>query len=336
MVAALIFLIVAVTGSWASAVGGRIANPEKCSIRNSQTASLQSLVHKAGVFFETEGPEVEDRKTEAEYARENGMTIEEVRSQFGATGQLICNGIDGGREFASANVTIRKDILTTSAHVFQDPKTCKEVVKAENCKFEYKNPSDGAKREMRVERLVASGFECDGPKVIDPYQDWAILKLTGEARVEPYEIPNRALIERLRRGNVNVTTAMGKQDDFFRRDDGGNKFFPGKSIGNNEIVESFEGDRGELLIFTTSADAGNGGSGGGLTTPSDSVKGKRVLAAIHQGATETDDMLKAARESGIVNKGRYKMDVEGNDNWAAFAVPVDGRFRSELERIRTN
>ncbi|MGH6736889.1 MAG: hypothetical protein ACRECX_12570 [Methyloceanibacter sp.] len=61
-----------------------------------------------------------DYRTEEEYAKEHGLSLDEVRGRYAATGVVEC----GGKAVGSAQLTAWGDVVTTAAHIFVNPDNC--------------------------------------------------------------------------------------------------------------------------------------------------------------------------------------------------------------------
>ncbi len=314
----------------ALAIGAvRMKNPVECGQRNSQTSALQSLVHKVGVFYETEGEEKEDRMTESEYALKHGIAIEEVRKKYGATGQFLCYSSSGETQ-GTANVTVKNNIITTSAHLLFDRKTCKTLNSPQNCKIVLSSNSEGkpVKQEIRVESLIESGFDCGSGRKPNPTYDWAILKLAANADTNAYSLPTDEDILNLKRGVTAVTAVQGQQVDFFRMDKSGQRYKPIKSIGDSEVGDVWIGSNGILEALVTAVDNSSGGSGGAVTLPGANAGQSPKLIGLVAVSDETHEAEERARSSGNLNKGKFVPD-----KWASYAVATDGKLLAALKRL---
>jgi hypothetical protein len=143
-----------------------------------------------------------DRRTEEQYALENNMTLEEVQAKFGASGAIVCRNSAG-----SGQVTIRNDIATTSAHLFFNPKNCKLLNEASDCRLEL---SRGNKKQLiPIEAVVSMGFKC--PSATRDTDDWAVVKLKVPAiGVKPYNLP--FFFNPVSQDQVLISVAVGALD----------------------------------------------------------------------------------------------------------------------------
>jgi hypothetical protein len=74
-----------------------------------------ALVQPVGIFGDP------DRRTEEQFAHENGIPLAEVQAHYAATGILTC----GQREL-TANLVLVNDLIVTSAHGFLSVKLALE------------------------------------------------------------------------------------------------------------------------------------------------------------------------------------------------------------------
>ncbi|WP_424363652.1 hypothetical protein [Methylocystis parvus] len=105
-----------------------------------------------------------DRRTEERYAAGNGMTLERVRWEFGATGRIDCP-----HAYATANVICKADLIATAAHLFQDDKSCAPRDDPTSCYFVV--GGDSAEQRIPIDEVVASRLQCGGP--FETQDDWA-------------------------------------------------------------------------------------------------------------------------------------------------------------------
>jgi hypothetical protein len=103
----------------------------------------------------TNGGATEDRRTEEEYARDHKVTVASIKKKFEATGDIKCfigKTVTKSPEkmyFGQAQVTIYKNIVTSSGHVFRNPATCEPWTALENCTFTV-NAGSKKPREFKI------------------------------------------------------------------------------------------------------------------------------------------------------------------------------------------
>jgi hypothetical protein len=256
-----------------------------------------------------------DRRTEADYAREHGEPVEAVKKRFAATGSINCAA---GRVFGSAQLTIRNDIITTSAHALLEPRTCQKKAEPADCVFSVQ--STGRERTIRIKSKIASGFDgMNCPQLAA--DDWLILKLAEPVSdITPYQV-DTAAIRRLGEGLTVV--AVGRSIDFrtvsYR--DGRPAFNFPKHIGDCQIKQ-IPMDRPLPWKFGTNCDSAGFSSGGSLLSGSN---GQDFLVAIHRGSNETDAQADEAMRSGRQNQGPF--DAQ---KWNSTYVAITGEFYDAL------
>ena len=121
--------------------------------------------------------------TEEAYARENSLSVGEVRKRFAASGVIRCPGGSG-----SAQVTGARDVITTAAHVFRD--ACKPKP-PDKCTFEYYLGTEKRAVPLSTSLWMGSCFEHGSKAIVG---DWAVATLQVPAEVTPYEIYERTEI----------------------------------------------------------------------------------------------------------------------------------------------
>jgi hypothetical protein len=118
------------------------------------------------------------RMTEEAYAKANGLSPDEVRNRFAASGIIRCPGGS-----SSAQVTGARDVITTAAHAFRD--VCKPPTSPDKCTFEYYLGAERRTVPVSATLWMGTCFDCGSKAVVG---DWAVAKLQFPAEVTPYEI----------------------------------------------------------------------------------------------------------------------------------------------------
>lgn len=247
----------------------------------------------------------DDRRTEAEFAKENGIPLKDVQSRYAATGEIVCNG----KPWGSANLTLYSDVVTTSAHLFYNPDSCREERKIQDCRFKTKVGT--SIQESEIESITGMGFEC--PSLPSPSQDWAVLKLKSKIEgVVPYSVsPDAELVS-----GQKVTSVLAKSVDFHPKGKGDLRW--PKSIGHCSVGKMYYSSYGKAVYFSTNCDSSSWGSGGAVLIDSGKVP---VLVAIHRGSDETEQQLNEAVRTGRPNIGSH---VAGK--WASYKVYLKDAF----------
>jgi hypothetical protein len=124
----------------------------------------------------------DNRLTLEEYGKKHGLSEEQVRAKFWATGRLIC----AGHVDATAQLTLKNNIITTAAHAFfKEPEYgCTQPVDLTSCVF--RTSFEDVPRDFPVKRLIASGDSCPGANA---GTDWAIAELDSSVTgITPYSV----------------------------------------------------------------------------------------------------------------------------------------------------
>jgi hypothetical protein len=252
-----------------------------------------------------------DRQTEEQFARDQKLDLSKVQARYAATGKLDCPHGD-----ASANITVSNDLITTSAHVFIDPKTCVQHIQIGECKFVVQLGQ--STQQVELASIEDMGYKCP-PALPDPRRDWAVIRLKGHIHgIQPYEINQTARVV----SDQPLTTVSYPLD--FWRSRAGRRQFP-KAIGRCHAKKVYY-QNGDDAYFSSDCDASAGSSGGVLLVD---VGLRPILLGIFKGGEETRDQLDSALRRGSSNVGRYKESVR-----ASYAVPLRGEFlRAVLKAV---
>lgn len=269
---------------------------------------VRNMVEKVAII-EEEGED--GRRTEEEYAAENGVPVSEVQNRFAATGIIKC-----GKYTGTAQLTGSNDTITTVAHMFSGASECTPGVPPESCTFTTKNGNDVQTEE--ISELVGKGFKC--PKPPRKGDDWAVLKLRNSIKgVKPYRTPS--LNENIN-ADDKVISIAGSSDDFQRADKRMGKMIFPKSIESCQVKQIYLG------LFASTCDFSGGNSGGSVLRQSESGD---VLLGISKGNNESKKERENALIKNIVRREKYN---EGK--WATYHVPVAGEFLDTIERANVS
>jgi hypothetical protein len=143
-------------------------------------SELTALLHQVAVYGDHD-----HRLNEADFAASVGESKRTIRERFAATGYFDC-----GEGPASAQVTVRNDIITTAAHTLYRRDSCVPKGPVEKCVFSY-TKNDGTPRHVLIRKLLGVGYWCPGTPDQKPAQklDWAVLRLESAADgVTPYQV----------------------------------------------------------------------------------------------------------------------------------------------------
>jgi hypothetical protein len=192
-----------------------------------------------------------------------------VRERFDASGILKCP-----TAWSSAQVTVRDDIITTSAHTFIESKTCKTINEPKSCAFEIGNGR--AKISIKIKEIRSIGYSCpDHSRIVD---DWAILELEKPLHgIKPYMLPtNHALPVEI---GEKIVVVSGIQFDFIRKDAAGKIFYP-KSIEICQVKNIYFTNNRNISYFATDCDESQGASGSAILKKAGETQGYNLLGII--------------------------------------------------------
>ena len=269
-------------------------------------AAAPSMLRPVAIFDD------DDRRTEAEFASENGLPLAAVQERFAATGTIFC-----GQYYASGNLTVADNIVATAAHAFASP-SCSFVLEPDACTFTVEK---GARRQtVKIKRIVSQGYKC--PAQPTHFDDWAVAELAEPIKdVMPYRIEDQE--RRGVRAGEDVIFIAALATDFRRRDARGEVTWP-KTIGRCSVENVTAGpDRADQL-FSSNCDNSIGSSGGAVVRDGS----EPALIGVLSFSNETNEMSSQAARSGRLNTGPF---LEGG--WGAYHVPVTGEFWETLRRF---
>jgi hypothetical protein len=270
---------------------------ERCGCAVSQFREIEDfhdLIIQAGIIDE------DDRRTEDQYAKENKNaktgqveTVDTIKKRYAATGAINCGN---GKVYGSAQLTLKDNLITTSAHALLDMDSCAVLAAPSDCVFVVY--SHGKERQIKIDKKIKSGYDgktC--PQAME--DDWLVLKLSEHVDdVKPYQVDPKAVTKM---HNGSDVVAVGRSKDFrtFTLVNGQRLYNFPKHVGNCKVKDTFEFPATRIY---TNCDSSKFSSGGSLLSEnSDSV----TLLAIHQGSMETAEQANAAMVSGVPNRGEY-------------------------------
>jgi hypothetical protein len=285
-----------------------------CNHQNSRMQSNRDLIHKVMQIGDA------DRMTTEEFAASSKLPIDQVRNTYAAVGKLECPGRVG-----TAQLTIRGNVITTTAHTIEGD--CENIrpVGPEKCVFVV----EGHKKKYRIKRSAFnSGYRCP-ERSAD--KDWAVLELEENIiGVMPLEVDLGA-VNSVRQDRSVV--ALGYSSDFFRKDKTGRWMTPNpRHIGKCSINDIF------VLpslgaVGGSDCDSANGASGGPLLS-SDSLNPK--LRGIILGSNELDEQVARAKASKNPNRTIYDPNAQMGDPDRGYATTllVSGEFAEALRKVQ--
>lgn len=258
--------------------------------------------------------DAEKRETFEEYAARRNLAFDTVRKQYAATGVIHC----GDRQ-ASAQLTGRSDILTTSAHIFFNRDNCETKARPNSCEFTVRGPGGYAKH--RVKERLAIGFKCPSTKPQSFGDDWAILRLEKPIPdITPYAIPSSDYD--VHKDDEAVVAIAGAARDFYYIGAGGKKTYPPNI--QHCSVKFIRDVSGDGSYVETDCDGAELSSGGSLLRPALTAN---ILLGVFMGSFELDPLLEEALSKNRKNVHPYKQG-----EWSGIYTSVDGRFLEELKK----
>jgi len=280
--------------------------PENCHYRNF-TGRFQDLLHTVAIVDD------DDRRTERKYAEENGMTLEQVKKKFAATGQIKC-----GRMIATAQVTYKNNVITTAGHLFTGNKTCDFASKPTDCTFTTQ--VDGKAFVSKIKEMVGTGHNC--PDLPKPNDDWAVLKLEVPApdAVEPYALPEAQMKE----NEDVIQVAASSVDFYYLNSKTGKRGYP-KHLGNCKTKKVYI-HQGKPIYFSSNCDTSDGASGGGILR---NKSGRFEMLGMTVNNDESEEQVAKATRGKVPNPNR---GAYSEGKWAVYNVPVEGGFKAAIKR----
>lgn len=279
------------------------------SSRRSFGERAQDLYQPAAIIDD------DDRRDEVSYAREKGLDPAVIKKRFAPTGMIRCRGKDTG----SAQVSYKRNVITTAAHNFNNYDNCKIENTIEDCVF--MTEIDGRNIVRNIKNIVGNGLTKNCPNQ-KRYDDWAVLRLSTPVpdTVLPYKLPDVAVQE-----NENVIQLSARANDFYRANRRtGRREYP-KTIGECKVKKIYLWTPGPIY-FSTNCDTGGGSSGGAVIR-------MQAEQPILLGILITND--EPAQQEARAATGRRPNPNRGSyseGKWASYHVPVTGEFRAAVIR----
>ncbi len=254
----------------------------------------RTIVQPVSMFGEDE------RRTERQYARQRHLSLLDVQNRYAASGAITCTR--AGRRTksvinASGQLTVRRNLITTTAHTIID-KNARLIGSLENCVFETR--VDGRKVRARLTSDYIAGFRDSRDSKFSGF-DWAVIRLSTELPVEPYQV-NDELTSLF--GFLDVANVIKVAN--FNFDNWGASRTRTKSLADcvirPEIVAWSSGVRG----LRTDCDISPGNSGGAVLSE---LSGSPKLVGIIVGTTATS--FKTRKPFDLYNDYNIGALVEG-------------------------
>ena len=249
-----------------------------------------------------------DRKTAAEFAdKAAGETKDMIERRYAATGDFAC-----GDAFGQGQLTIKNDIVTTSAHIFGDGSVCPiKNPPLNQCKFTIR--SGGKLQDYDIDRIVGIGYKCGAPGTkLKANDDWLVLKL--KVPVGPTVRPCAINKDPSKVFDIKDIVQVGKSHDFN----------PTNQKDMRTAVRHYArcgiqyvyGDRDLPLAVETDCDSSGNSSGSSVLTPGQNP----ILLGINKGAVTSCD---------APNKiGPYRQGC-----WATMMTPIAGDLLAMLRTL---
>lgn len=278
---------------------------------NSQFKEIPRLTHKIAVV---DNP---DRKIDVAYAKAHHEPVEKVRKRFAPTGDFHCGS---GTDDWGGQITVRGDIVTTSAHGFYNDDCTPRHPDLSECHF--KLMVDGKEKSFEISNIEAHGFQCSRMP-FHSKDDWAVVRLKESAppSIKPYRIDKAQTANTVAGTKVVM---VGKSSDFYYQS-GGKIVFP-KHYGDCEVKALMVGkERGTFATNCDSAELSSGYSvlSGDVDDP--------ILLGIFRGGTETHEQLEQAWKNRKPNVGKFDAYA-----WSTYATPVSGELYDILEALKVS
>lgn len=273
-----------------------------------------------------------DRRTIAEWATTYGFDLAAIEQRYGATGAVSCDWSDAVHgehsTFSTGQVTVRRDLVTLSGHVFRDLDECYDKARPAGCRFTV--TIGGSVQSASIEEVVAIGFDCDGTDYNDRLRnDWAVARLDRMLDVEPYAIPDLPGPD-LRR-TMAVMSVVHSQD-YLTLGPEGEELHP-KTVGRCHVRDLLtEDNETTTTFFTSDCDGAQRSSGGSVLNDQGETP---VLIAIWVANSEGRPALDRA-VARMIEAGGFDASLANSGNyspvrWSSRHVPLSGEF---LDTIR--
>lgn len=281
-----------------------------------------SYVHRVANFGD------DPRRTMEEYAQDKSLPVSAVKKRFEATGTITCPSQEPCDDNpartcptiheASAQLTLRPDVITTSAHLLADLGSCKIVGRADECTFQIEGSS--RVRSVKVAKLLDIGDPLGKPgnhcPVKEAYRgDWAVMKLSQPVpEVTPYMVDLSG--KHFQEGDSLQVVCHSV--DFTRPDRKGTTTQP-KYIESCSVVHAIY--RFWIDIIQTDCASSHACSGGSLLTGEGD---KLTLRAVTRSGFDLKDIRRHLAEG---------WNPKPSDAWMSEFVPVSRDFLNALRKL---
>jgi hypothetical protein len=283
-----------------------------CRCQNDPLQSNRDLIHKVMQIGDA------DRMTTEEFAADSNTSVEQVNSRFASVGKLNCGKLHG-----TAQVTLKNNVITTAAHVFEGDCKKHPPVNPESCVFSL----HGRDKKYRVKKAAFHGGRKCPRKSADT--DWAVLVLEENVdSVKPLDVDFNASSGLVRDGSV---LALGHSIDFFRQSKGGRWVNP-RHVGRCKVRDVYV-PPSQIAVAGSDCDLAKGSSGGPLLSL-DQANPK--LQGVQVGSSESEDQINQAVASRSPLQTVYDPNASNGDpdRGYATAVLVSGEFAEALRKVQ--
>ena len=253
---------------------------------------------------------VADRQTADDFAdKTKGETRADIEKRYGATGDFTC----GPQHFGQGSVTIKDDIVVTSAHIQTNGGyVCPlKISPIDRCKFTLK--VNGKLQDYDIDRVVDTGYKCQFPgEKLKPNQDWLVLKLKKhvDRSVTPYQI-NKDLS---RLSDQLDVVQVAKSNDWNPTKQKAVRL--GERHYSHCSLRHVYGGRSQPLLVESDCDTTGNSSGGSVLTSEATPQ----LLGIVNGGIDT---------CGLPDKtGPYRKGC-----WATGVTPISGDLQKTLSAL---
>ncbi len=284
---------------------------------NGQIRDHNALVHNVMVIGDA------DRYTDEEFAAKENIPLNHLKEVTGATVPILCKGAKNLYK-GTANVTLKNNVITTAAHMFEGNCTKeRETFPATACQIRI------ADKVYRVRRTLAQGYKCPLPKTVNDSEDWAVLELDREIpNVKPYQV-DFSPIENLKRDRGNIVS-IGHSADFHRQGADG-KWTNPRHVGRcriNHYELSFQEKFG-----ASDCDSASGASGGPVL--SSTLESPKLMGILVTNRDQIDQASRDAAKAAIEERREFYRDYSPKNGYSGH-VMITGRFAEALRQVEAS
>lgn len=306
-----------------------VGHPSHLSLRVAVASALlvaHTVTSSAAVIDEPE------RQTIAEWARANELLVEDVDARYAATGVVTCNWYDAQNEphasISTGQVTVERDLVTLSGHVFLDPFRCVRKARSGDCNFAV--TIGGIVETVSITDILEVGYDCGSPEFATIRSrlrnDWAIARLERPLDVVPYRVPVAPLNDI--GAGLNVVSVVHSQDYLLIGADGA-ELHP-KTVGRCRVRDVTR-EGGDVVYFASDCDGAQRSSGGSVLLGEE----RPTLIGVWAASSEDRGALNAAVRR-IIEAGGYQHELANVqayavNGWSSRHVPLNSAF---LDAIR--